>query len=225
VLDASDVKAADVHGHWQKASMAGTASGVALVNADAGAAKPSAPAASPGSYVDVHFYAAAGVPYHVWFRAQAEGNSYTNDSFFVQFSDSVDTAGHAVNRTGSTTGLAVVLEEGHDAGVSGWGWNDANYGATAAPVYFATSGAHTLRLQQREDGIVIDQIVISSAAYANKRPGLTKKDTTIVPGTLGTATGVSAIHRYAIAGVYPVVLTLTDVAGLQDTATTTATIR
>jgi hypothetical protein len=165
------------------------------------------------------------VPYYVWFRAEAEGNSYTNDSFFVQFNDSVDAAGHAVNRTGSTTGLAVVLEEGHAAGVSGWGWNDANYGGAAPPVYFASSGVHTLRLQPREDGIVIDQIVISSAAYANKRPGLTKQDTTIVPGTLGTATGVSAIHRFAIAGVYPVVLTVTDVAGLKDTATTTATIR
>jgi len=225
VLDASDVKASDIHGHWQKATMAGTASGMALVNPDAGAAKLTAPAASPSSYVDVHFYAAAGVPYYVWFRAQAESNSYTNDSFFVQFSDSVDAASHAVNRTGSTAGLAIVLEEGHDAGVSGWGWNDANYGGPAPPVYFASSGVHTLRLQPREDGIVIDQIVISSAVYAAKRPGLTKKDTTIVPGTLGTATGVSAIHRYAIAGVYPVVLTVSDVAGLQATATATATIR
>src|SRR5262249_39502051 len=99
VLDASDVKASDVHGHWQKATMAGTASGVALVNPDAGAAKRTAPAASPSSYVDVHFYAAAGVPYHIWFRAEAEGNSYTNDSFFVQFNDSVDAADRAVNRT------------------------------------------------------------------------------------------------------------------------------
>jgi hypothetical protein len=225
VLDASDVKAADIHGHWQKATMAGTASGFALINPDAGAAKLTAPTASPSSYVDVRFYAAAGVPYYVWFRAQAEGNSYTNDSFFVQFSDSVDTATHAVTRIGTTAGLAMVLEEGHDAGLSGWGWNDANYGGTAPPVYFASSGLHTLRLQPREDGIVIDQIVISSAVYAARRPGLTKNDTTIVPGTLGTATGVTAIHRFAVAGVYPVVLTVTDVAGLQGTATTTATIR
>ena len=225
VLDASDAAAADVHGKWQKATMAGTAAGVALVIPDANATKAAAPLASPSSYVDLHFNAASGVPYYIWFRAQAESNRYTNDSFYMQFSDAVDAAGKSLARIGTTAGLAMVLEEGSGAGLSGWGWNDANYGGTASPVYFASSGPHTLRLQQREDGIQIDQIVISSAAYANKRPGVTRTDTTIVPGTLGLTTGVSAIHRYAVAGVYPVVLTVVDVAGLRDTDTATATIK
>lgn len=225
VLDASDAAPVDVHGKWQKATMPGTAAGVALVIPDANAKKAAAPLASPSSYVDLHFYAASGVPYYIWFRAQAERNLYTNDSFYMQFSDAVDAAGKSQARIGTTAGLAMVLEEGSGAGLSGWGWNDANYGGPASPVYFASSGPHTLRLQVREDGIQIDQIVISSAAYANKRPGVTRTDTTIVPGTLGLTTGVSAIHRYAVAGVYPVVLTVVDVAGLRDTDTATATVK
>ena len=90
----------------------------------------------------------------------------------MQFSDAVDAGGKSQARTGTTAGLAMVLEEGSGAGLSGWGWNDANYGGPASPVYFASSGPHTLRLQEREDGIQIDQIVISSAAYTNKRPGV-----------------------------------------------------
>ena len=119
----------------------------------------------------------------------------------------------------------MVLEEGSGAGLSGWGWNDANYGHTASAIFFASSGAHTLRVQQREDGIQINQIVISSVAYANKRPGLTRNDKTIVPGTLGTTTGVTAIHRYARPGVYPLVLTVVDLAGAQDSDTATVTVR
>ena len=74
VLDASDAAASDIHGKWQKATMAGTAAGVALVNPNAGATKATSPLASPSSDVDIHFNAASGVPYYVWFRGQAEGN-------------------------------------------------------------------------------------------------------------------------------------------------------
>ena len=77
--------------------------------------------------------------YDVWFRAQAERNQYTNDSFYMQFSDAVDAAGKSQARIGTTAGLAMVLEEGSGAGLSGWGWNDANYGGPASPVYFASS--------------------------------------------------------------------------------------
>ncbi|HEX5473906.1 MAG TPA: hypothetical protein VFX12_04510 [Vicinamibacterales bacterium] len=224
VIDASAVPSANLHGNWQKASVSGAANGTALVNPNKGAAKITTPLASPASYVDVTFQAAAGVPYSVWFRARAQNDDYGNDSFYLQFSDARDAAGAPIAGIGTTDALDMVLEEGRGAGVSGWGWNDANYGSLAAPVRFATSGAHTLRLQPREDGVEIDQIVISSVKYAGKRPGATRSDTTIVAGTLGTSAGVSASHTYVLAGGYPLQLTVTDQNAATASDTTTVQV-
>jgi hypothetical protein len=38
-----------------------------------------------------------------------------------------------------------------------------------------------LRIQAREDGVGIDQVVLSSVKYLTARPGATKNDATIVP--------------------------------------------
>jgi hypothetical protein len=67
--------------------------------------------------------------------------------------------------------------------VQGWGWHDNSYGQNVLgpDLMFATSGTHTLRIQQREDGISIDQIVLSPVTYRTTSPGVTKNDTTIVP--------------------------------------------
>jgi hypothetical protein len=46
---------------------------------------------------------------------------------------------------------------------------------------FATGGAQTLRIQAREDGISIDQLVLSPSTYLNSSPGALKNDTTILP--------------------------------------------
>ena len=48
-------------------------------------------------------------------------------------------------------------------------------------IYFATTGPQTIRIQNREDGLSIDQIVLSSSRYLTASPGATKNDTTIVP--------------------------------------------
>ncbi len=221
---ASDFASSNLHGRWTRSSTSGAANGVALVNADAGAAKVSTPLASPSSYAEIKFQAAAGVPYYVWFRGRAQNNSYANDSFYIQFNDSENAGGSRLAQIGTASALAMVLEEGNGAGLSGWGWNDANYGALASPVYFAASGTHTLRLQPREDGILIDQIVISSKAYAAKRPGALKNDATILPGSFGTSQGVSASHKYARAGIYPLLLSVKDQNGLTDTDTATVTV-
>jgi hypothetical protein len=42
------------------------------------------------------------------------------------------------------------------------------------------SGTQTLRLQPREDGFLIDQIVISAERFIRASPGPPKNDTTIV---------------------------------------------
>ena len=72
------------------------------------------------------------------------------------------------------------LEEGVDALLSGWGWQDTAYGGSAPPIYFAATGPQRIRLQPREDGLSIDQVVISPVTWLEARPGATKNDATIV---------------------------------------------
>jgi hypothetical protein len=224
VVNAADTAATSVVGtKWARVSASGAAGGVAVHNADKGAAKLTTAAASPSSYVEFRFYAAAGVPYHLWFRMQAEDDDYLNDSMFVQFSGAVSATGAAVNRIGTSAADIVVLEEGNGAGLTKWGWNDDGYGTLGAPVYFATSGLQTIRIQQREDGVMCDQVVLSAGAYFSKRPGLTRSDSTIVPSVHGS--GMVTSHAYPAAGQYPIRLTVTDNDGATATAATTAVIK
>ena len=50
-----------------------------------------------------------------------------------------------------------------------------------ADLYFAASGSHTIRIQPREDGLSLDQIVLSSSRYRTLAPGANKHDRTILP--------------------------------------------
>jgi Putative Ig domain len=179
VLYASD--AAVVSGTWTFVADATAAAGVRLWNPDRGAAKVSAPLAAPVNYFEITFNAQAGLPYHLWMRGKADKNNWANDSVYVQFSGAVDSRGVALYRIGTTAGTSVSIEEGTNAGLSGWGWNDNSYGGLASPLYFATSGPQTLRVQVREDGLSLDQIVLSSSVYLTTAPGALKNDTTIVP--------------------------------------------
>jgi hypothetical protein len=225
LIRAADVPAADIVGSgWTRTERSDAADGVALWNPDAGAPKAASALASPSSYVDVKFQAAAGVPYRLWMRTRAGGDAYWNDSLFLQFSGRVDADGRAIDRIGTTEAARLSLEEGTGAGVSGWGWNDELYGAVADPIYFATSGPQTIRIQQREDGIMWDQIVISSDAYRSSAPGSTRNDATVVPATLGTSSAAVASHTYQMAGQYPILLTVKDAAGAAASAATSVNV-
>ena len=140
VLHASDVSSANIKGNWAKVSVTGAAGGIALVNPNKGVAKIATPLGSPASYVDIKFRAASGVPYYISFRMQAESNSYSNDSVYVQFSGAVAASGSALARIGSTSALSFILEQGRDAGVSGWGWTDSGYDSVASPVLLPDGG-------------------------------------------------------------------------------------
>ena len=145
--------------------------------ADQGAPKPRA---APGSYVEFTFHAEAGRAYHLWIRGKADANNWANDAAFVQFSGTVDAAGAAVHRIGTAAGAIYQVEEGTGAKLSGWGWQDTSYGGLAEAVYFAATGPQRIRLQPREDGLSIDQIVISPLTWLEARPGAVKNDATIV---------------------------------------------
>jgi hypothetical protein len=157
------------------------AGGARLWNVDRGAAKLASALAAPVNYFEMTFNAQAGVAYHLWMRGKADKNNWANDSVFVQFSGAVDARGVALYRNGTTAATSVSIEDGLNAGVAGWGWADNSYDTLAAPLFFAATGPQTIRVQVREDGLSLDQIVLSSSSYLTKAPGATKNDTTILP--------------------------------------------
>jgi hypothetical protein len=75
----------------------------------------------------------------------------------------------------------VNLEPCYNCGISGWGWqNGAYWLEQPTTVTFATAGRHTMRIQVREDGAQIDQIVLSPSRYLASAPGPVRNDATIV---------------------------------------------
>lgn len=129
------------------------------------------------------FNATAGVDYRIWIRSRAQNDFWGNDSVFIQFSDSVNSSGAPVFRIGTTSAAEMNLEDCSGCGLSGWGWQDNGWGVGVfGPlIRFATTGTHKIRIQVREDGLSIDQIVLSSQTYKNSAPGSLKNDTRILP--------------------------------------------
>jgi hypothetical protein len=113
-------------------------------------------------------------------RGKADNNFWGNDSVWVQFSDAVDSTGRSVMRIDTASGTSVSIEQGSNAGVAGWGWADNAYGGAAPPIMFGVSGPQRIRIQVREDGVSLDQVVLSPSTYANIAPGAAKNDATIL---------------------------------------------
>jgi glucose/arabinose dehydrogenase/PKD repeat protein len=178
VLYAADASA--IAGAWRLVADSTAAAGLRMSQPDAGAAKLVTPLAAPANYFELSFHAEAGRAYRLWIRGKAANNSYANDSAHVQFSGSVTSTGAATWRIGTTSSTVYVLEDCAGCGVSGWGWSDNGYGGAGPLVYFAVTGPQTLRVQTREDGLSIDQIVLSPGTYLNTAPGATKNDSTIL---------------------------------------------
>ena len=173
---------ASVYSGWRPVSDASGAGGIAIAHPDAGASKLSAPLASPTNYFEMTFNAEAGTPYRLWIRSKAERNSWANDSLFIQFSGSVDESNQPIWRIGTTSSTAYNLEDCSGCGLDGWGWQDNGWGVNVLgpEIRFATSGPQTIRIQTREDGLTIDQIVLSPTTYLSHPPGLLKRDTIIL---------------------------------------------
>lgn len=210
VLYASDIQESPLG--WVVESDATAAENVRVHDPNGGAAKVTQPVASPSQYFDISFNADGGKPYRLWLRLKADANNWANDSVWVQFSDTVNTSGSGVYRIGTASGTSVNLEEGSGVGVAGWGWQDDAYGAgvqPAIPIVFAATGTHTIRIQRREDGVMVDQIVLSAVRYRNSAPGLAKNDTTIVskPGAANQAPTITAATANRTSGPAPLAVT------------------
>jgi hypothetical protein len=185
VLHAADATA--VRGAWRRVADPTAASETRLVHPDAGAAKVLRPAASPANYIELTFNADADVIYLFWMRGRAAANSWKNDSAYVQFSSTVDFSNNPRWRIGSTEGLIFSLEPCVNCGVSGWGWNRdgiAPFTEVGDFIRFETEGPQTIRIQTREDGLSIDQVVLTSVSYLGEfRPGAAKRDAIVLPKT------------------------------------------
>ena len=171
---------------WTDAADTTAAGGSRAYNPNKNAAKIAAPLASPSSYYTIGFIADPTQTYKLWVRLKADGNSPYNDSVWVQFSGSTDSAGNPAYRMGTTSGLAVNLEECLGCGESGWGWEDDGWGSVdknGVTLRFPDGGFHEIVIQQREDGVSIDQIVLSAEKYLTARPGTAKNDHTILTRT------------------------------------------
>jgi hypothetical protein len=129
------------------------------------------------------FTAQAGVGYRLWVRGKADNDSPYNDSIYVQFSGSRDSSGAAAYRIGTTSATVVNLEDCSGCGLSAWGWQDNGWGiGVMGPlIYFQSTGTQTIRIHAREDGLSIDQIVLSPQRYFTSSPGSLMNDNTIVP--------------------------------------------
>jgi hypothetical protein len=179
VLYANDIS---IMSGWSKVQDASAAAGIKLATTDLGWSTTDVPLASPTRYFEVTFQAAAATRYRLWLRLRATADSKYNDSVWVQFSASVDGSGSPVYRIGTTTALNVNLENCYQCGVNGWGWQNRAYWTTdTGEVWFESSGAQTIRVQVREDGVTLDQIVLSPRTYLNAAPGPVTNDATIVP--------------------------------------------
>jgi len=182
VIRASDITT--TVGNWTRVTDQTAADAIALSNTNLGAQKITPAAVTPANYFEKTFTAQAHVAYHLWVRLKALDNVYNNDSIHVQFSDAVDASGAPIYRIGSSgvgNSAQVVLQESDTGVVRGWGWADQGWNGLGGPIYFATTGTHTLRIQQREDGVSIDQIVLSPDTFLTVAPGSQHDDTTIVP--------------------------------------------
>ncbi len=170
-------------GNWQVVSDATAAGGARIHNPDAGAPKRATALANPADYFEMTFNVQANTAYRLWIRGKAQNDQWANDSIFIQFSGSVTSSQAATYRIGTTSATEMNLEDCSGCGVQGWGWQDNGWGVgvLGPQIYFQTTGSQTLRVQVREDGLLIDQIVLSPTTYLSSSPGALKNDATILP--------------------------------------------
>ena len=169
-------------GNWSRVADATAAGGFRAHDANLGAPKVTQPSETPANSITMPFLADPNLTYKLWVRLKGGANSWANDSVWVQFSG-VTTPPYPT--AGTPTGLSVSLEECVNCGVSGWGWEDDGFGAVNknGTLLRFDPGPQTIVIQTREDGVSIDQVVLSAEQYLTTRPGTAKNDHTILPAT------------------------------------------
>ncbi|MGE3511568.1 MAG: carbohydrate-binding protein [Vicinamibacterales bacterium] len=185
VLYASDVAVAQ--GNFRQAASSSGANQMMMASTNWGWTASSA-LSTPNDYFEATFSAQANTAYHVWLRMRGASNSKYNESVWVQFNDALSAGGSPIYRIGTSSALLVNLENCSGCGISEWGWQDDGYWTGQSPIVrFPTTGTHRIRVQIREDGVEVDQIVLSPSRYLSSAPGTIVNDNVIVPKTTTTA--------------------------------------
>jgi PKD repeat protein len=192
VLTAADVTV--IRGSWARISST-TGAGGQLMSSTNNGTQADAPIAAPANYFEAPFMAAANTNYQVWLRLRAPTNYYKDDSVWVQFTGAVSSGGAPLWRTGTTSGLLINLENCAGCGISGWGWQNRAYWLSSGVVRFEAAGPQTVRIQPREDGVQVDQIVLSPVKYLSAAPGSATNDGTVLPRTGATLTAKDVVLR------------------------------
>ena len=188
VLTAADVTV--IRGNWARISSTSGAGGQLMSSTNNGFTQYNVPAAAPASYFEAPFMAAANTNYQVWLRLRAPSGSKYDDSVWVQFTGAVSSSGAPLWRTGTTSGQLINLEACAGCGLSGWGWQNST-----GVVRFQAAGPQTIRIQPRQDGVQVDQIVLSPVKYLTVAPGSEKNDGTTLPRTGATLTAKDVVLR------------------------------
>jgi endonuclease/exonuclease/phosphatase family metal-dependent hydrolase len=197
-------------GTWAVKADSTAAGGFVIGNPNLGAAKLLTPLAKPQNYFEIKFPAYAGVGYHLWIRSKSLNNNTSNDSVYVQFSDSVTQADLATTRIGTNSAETVVLQACTGAPETGWGWSDNGWCGSGKAIYFHTTGTHTLRVQVREDGLSIDQIVLSPQTFLSNAPGKAVTDATVLAANLPVLSAAQvSIQASSASGAAPLAVAFT----------------
>jgi hypothetical protein len=129
----------------------------------------------------------------------------------------VTAGGAPLWRIGTTSALLVNLENCSACGIAEWGWQDNAYWlGTSSIVRFGVSGLQRIRVQTREDGVDIDQIVMSPSRYFTVPPGPVKNDHTIVPKGGPSLTLLRAPYLQQVADDSAVIVWTTRESGPAD---------
>ena len=217
VLYSSDVSTSV--GNWARVSYSSAADGAEMRSNNLGSSNPKQPVSARGDYFEARFMPEAGRLYRVWLRLRALEDSKDNDSVWVQFSGAVGADGSPQWRIGTNSGLLVNLESCDGCSVSGWGWrNGAWWLAQDALVRFPAASEQVVRVQSREDGTAVDQILLSPTTYFDAPPGLPANDTTVLRKKAGPAnrTPATSITSPADGATFPTPATIQITASASD---------
>jgi hypothetical protein len=174
-------RASAVSGQWRVIADSTAAAGSRIWHPNAGSSAL-APQSVPLHYFEITAWVEAARPYRLWLRGKADGNYHLNDAVHVQFSDATDAKGTPAFRIGTTSAATVQISECSACGLNGWGWQDNATGrdVLGPTIQFGKTGFQTIRIQTMDDGLSIDQIVLSPSTYLTKSPGSKKGDKTIL---------------------------------------------
>jgi len=156
-------------GTWGVVADPSAARGYAIGSPALGAPLVKTALANPANYFEITFSAQSGRAYQLWLRARTLGST-PRGAVYVQFSDSLTGSGKAIDRIGTTSATTVALQSCSGISQPGWSWHDNGVCSLGHPLYFKNSGTHTIRVQIRQDGISLDQILISPQRYLSTAP-------------------------------------------------------